>query len=423
MFHKSDKSSIDELVKVVIEEVKRMHFLGSSNHKIDPTGGLSGYYRNVARRVYASYMNKDRLTNPVLYPYLMTAMLLHTGAGNCGEMSGALYTLLHLRELTVDQKKSIELRVYNTKDAHVTSSYILAGGLVFDIWANRIYKKARIKAETHIAEKYHTTILPINPLLTTVQVDAIYKSMYGKFSSEFERELSIDRQTNRMYVTFDSTDPSDFALFASQAFPWLFAKFNETVTNTYFKTHPESASDVQTKILNNFIYLIEELRKEVPKPMSGINIHPKQRQHFDDEIKAGLLKLLNNECVVTWLMAMSYLNSRPEFCLHSLEQSLIELSGLEQNELVLFLINLTKQTVMQLASATPDSGVALDKFVESGITVSSSSSSSSSSASSSHVTLSMFSSVSSGAVGSPVSEERKNSDVHPFCQQADRKWE
>lgn len=414
MFHKSDKSSIDELVKVVMEEIKSMHFLGSSNHKIDPTGGLSGYYRNVARRVYASYVNKDQLINPVLYPYLMTAMLLYTGAGNCGEMSGALYTLLHLRELTTDQKKSIELRRYNTKDAHVTNSYVLAGESVFDIWANRVYKKARIKAETHIAEKYHTTILPINPVLTTVQVDAIYKSMYGKFSSEFERELSIDRQTNRMYVTFDSTDPSDFALFANQAFPWLFAKFNETVTNTYFKTHSELASDVQTKILNHFIYLIEELRKEVPKPLSGIDIHPKQRQHSDDEITAELLKLLNNEYVVTWLMAMSYRNSRPELCLHSLEKSLIGLSGVEHNELVSALINLSKQTIMQLAISTPESGPALDKLIDSSITISSRSSITNS-ALSEHVALGMFgsssSSVSTEAAASVVPDESKNSDV------------
>lgn len=414
MFHKSDKSSIDELVKVVIEEIKSMHFLGSSNHKIDPTGGLSGYYRNIASRVYASYMNKDQLINPVLYPYLMTAMLLHTGAGNCGEMAGALYTLLHLRELTADQKKSIELRLYNTKDAHVTHSYVLIGESVFDIWANKIYKKARIKAETHIAEKYHQTEQPINPVMTVTQISAIYKSMYGKFSSEFERELSIDRQTNRMYVTFDSTDPSDFALFASQAFPWLFAKFNETVTNTYFKTHSESASDVQNKILNNFIYLIEELRKDVPKPMNGVDIHPKQRQHSDEEIKTELLKLLNNDYVVTWLMAMGYRNSQPDLCLRSLEESLIGLSGVEHNELVSVLINLSKQTIMQLAISTPESGPVLDKLIDSGITISSSSSITSS-ALSEHVALSMFgsssSSVSTKAAASVVPDESKNSDV------------
>ncbi|KTD44822.1 hypothetical protein [Legionella quateirensis] len=420
MLHKIDKSSIDVQVKAVIEDIKSMHFLGSSNHKFDPTGGLSGYFRNVAHRVYTHYPDKNRVINPTLYPYLMMAALRHTGAGNCGEMAAALYTSLHMRDLTVDQKKSIELRMYDTKDAHVSNSYVLVGETVFDIWANKIYKKTRIKAETHVAEKYHQKVSPINPNIPTDQLGVLCESMYKKFRTEFDLELSKDRQTNRMYVTFDSTDPSDFALFANQAFPWLFTKFTDTVTNAYFKTRPELARDIQTKIVNHFIYLIEELRKDVATSMELVTIHPKQRTHSDDEIRTKVLNLLNNEYVVNWLMAMSYRDTQPKICLHSLQESLLSLASVEQNELVSLLISLSKETLMHLEISAPESRPAHEQLSDSDRVISTGSSDAIAQTSykpSDHVAHSIFSSSSSSIVKSAldiIPEEHNVSSVVSF---------
>ena len=394
MHHKIDKFSIDVQAKAVIEDIKSMHFLGSSNHKFDPTGGLSGYYRNVAAKVYKNYRDKNGIINPTLYPYLMMAALRHTGAGNCGEMAGAMYTALHMRDLTVAQKKSVELRSYDTKDAHVSNSYVLVGGTVFDIWANKIYKKTRIKAETHVAEKYHQAVPPINPNIPAAQLGVLCESMYQKFRTEFEREFSLDRQSNSMYVTFDCTDPSDYALFATQAFPWLFTKFTDTITNAYFKTRPELARDIQTKIINNFIYLIEELRKDVTKTMKPVFIHPRQRTHSDDEIRTKILGLLKNELVVDWLMAMSYSNTQPKLCLHSLQESLLRLSSVEHNELVSLMIGLSKETLMQLEIS------AQEQLIDSDIIMNTSSSSTveqASSVPSDHLALSIFSQSSSSS--------------------------
>ncbi|MBL7481514.1 hypothetical protein [Legionella bononiensis] len=416
MFHKIDKSSIDVQAKAVIEDIKSMHFLGSSNHKFDPTGGLSGYYRNVAERVYMNYRDMNGIINPTLYPYLMLAALRHTGAGNCGEMAGAMYTALHMRDLTMDQKKSIEIRMYDTKDAHVSNSYVLVGETVYDIWANKIYKKARIKAETHVAEKYHQAVQPIKPNTPTAQIGVLCESMHKKFRTEFDREFSLDRQTNKMYVTFDCTDPSDFALFATQAFPWLFTKFTDTVTNPYFKTRPELARDIQTKIMNNFIYLIEELRKDVTKTMGPVFTHPRQRTHTDDEIETKIVQLLNNELVVDWLMAMSYRNTQPKLCLNSLQESLLRLSSVEHNELVSLLISLSKETIMELEIS------AREQLLDSDIIMNTSSSSvieQAAAVPSDHMALSIFnhSLSSSSTVDAALDftpDERKDSSVLNF---------
>jgi hypothetical protein len=363
MLSKVEKSDIDVKVKEVIADIKRMHFLGSSNHKFDPTGGLSGYYRNVAFRVYSHYLDQNRIISPVFYPYLMMAMMRHTGAGNCGEMTGALYTALHLQELTAAQKKSIEFKHYQTGNEHQNNAYVLVGETVFDIWDSKTYKKSRIKAKTHVDEKYHQTFQPINPNLAMSQVKQLYESIYVKFSTSFDEELNKDRQKNHMYVTFDTTDSSNFALFASQAFPWLLTQFNATVTDAYFITHPELACDIRTKIINNFVYLIEELRKEIPA--SGVATHPKQRQYFDNEIEAELFGLLNNAYFIKWLIAMSYRNSQPQRCIELLEASLIELLAIDQNNtnnLVQLLIQLSKQTIKQLASLMAENGSTVDEL-------------------------------------------------------------
>ena len=415
MFHKIDESSIDVQVKAVITDIKNMHFLGSSNHKVDPTGGLSGYYRNIAQRVYMNYLDNNQVINQTLYPYLMMAALRLTGAGNCGEMAGTLYMALYMRDLPLDQKKSIELRIYDTKDAHVSNSYLLVGDTVYDIWANKIYKKARIKAETQVAEKYHRAIPPINPNIATQKVVTLCEAMYKKFRTQFELELRKDRQTNRMYVTFDSSDPSDFALFANEAFPWLFTKFTDTITNVYFKTRPELARDIQTKIINNFIYLIEELRKDVSQSTELDFTHIKQRTYSDNEVRAELLKLLKNEYVVNWMMAMSYRNSQPKICLHSLQEFLLSLASIKENGLLSLLINLSKETLMQLESSAPECRPVNDQLQDNNMIMNTSSSSAiaqTSSVPSDHLVLSIFNSSppSSSNVGF-IPDERKDSSV------------
>ena len=81
-----------EIVNEAIKAVKKRHYLGASNLKTNPTGGLNGYYRNIAAGLYETYRSGNKnVVAPDIFIYLNWACIAHTGTGNCGELSTALY--------------------------------------------------------------------------------------------------------------------------------------------------------------------------------------------------------------------------------------------------------------------------------------------------------------------------------------------
>ncbi|CEG56531.1 hypothetical protein [Legionella fallonii] len=306
----SKSGQLSKTVELAIETVNKRHYLGASNHGTNPTGGLNGYYRNIAMRVYNTFRNAKGEFNPLFYVYIMDACVSHTGAGNCGELSAALYLELILSDLSLAQKKLVQLRSYPTKDAHVENSYVLVDSTVYDIWASKKYKQSRIKAETHVADKYHQVDPGINLTVAQASIRGLKESVLAKFSKLFDEEIAKERLMGNMYVTFDSKDPSDNALWASEALPYLFNKFQETVCDSYFLAHMSEAEIIQGKIIKDFIYLIEELRQDFPS--SGLLNYPGKIQYSHEEIAGELKKLISNQLFIDFILAISYRNSNPQ---------------------------------------------------------------------------------------------------------------
>ena len=71
MYLKTEEKKHDlvSTVDSAIERVNKRHYLGASNHKTNPTGGLNGYYRNVAAKVYNSFRTDKGEFNPLFYVY------------------------------------------------------------------------------------------------------------------------------------------------------------------------------------------------------------------------------------------------------------------------------------------------------------------------------------------------------------------
>lgn len=339
MYSKTDdkKQELALIVDTAIERVNKKHYLGSSNHKTNPTGGLNGYYRNVAARVYKDFCDKNGLISPLFYVYLMDACITYTGSGNCGELAGALYLDLFQSNLSVKQKRLIQIRSYPTKDEHRENSYVLVNSTVFDIWAGKKYKQARIKAMTGVAERLHTVRAVIDPEKSLESIEALKKITLTKFSTRFEEELAKDRKEGRMYVTFNSKDPSDYALWASDAFPYLFRKFNETVEDPYFIVHQDEAKLIQGKIIKDCIYLIEELRQDFPAIGFISLLHKGKIKYTHQDITAKLNHLIPAPHFVAFILAVSYKNSQPQLALELLInlQSILNVDSKDKLELVL----------------------------------------------------------------------------------------
>ena len=208
----------NEIVESSIEAVNKRCYLGASNKKTNPTGGLNGYYLNIARSVYKNYSTPKGI-NSTLYLYLMSACVTHTGVGNCGELSGALYLELFSKDLTPGQKKSIKAREYKTNDAHGANSYVLVGETVYDIWDRKKYKRSRLKAETQCHERKHIDIQDISADISLSILNLLTEKMLDKFRKEFDEEIAQDRKNNQIYPTLDNKDPSDYALWASDTIP------------------------------------------------------------------------------------------------------------------------------------------------------------------------------------------------------------
>jgi len=309
-----------KLIQDAIEAVKSKHYLGSSNKKTNPTGGLNGYYLNRAREVYKNYMTSTGLINKGLYPYLMRACLNHIGAANCGEMSAALYIELFLQNITAEQKQAIKLKGYDVNNAHGHNSYVLINTTVYDIWDNKKFKQSRIKAETHVPEKKHIIIAEISPTADSSFIQDMSKRVLDKFATEFDALIVRDRQFNMIYPTLDKKDPSDYALWASDTFPYLFTKFMETLETHYFITRPELASSIQEKIIKDYIFLIEELRQDIPLDPSVASNHPGRIRYEEDEVSAVIKELIPNTVFTDFILAMSYQNSNPEKAITLLTQ-------------------------------------------------------------------------------------------------------
>lgn len=339
---------LSKIVESSIERVNKRHYLGSANHETNPTGGLNGYYRNVATRVYASFANDKGQFNSLFYVYVMDACVTHTGAGNCGELSAALYLELFLSNLSLEQKKEVKSLNYATNDAHGCNSYVLVGSTVYDIWANEVYKKSEIKVKTGLAEKFHNELPGVKLESSQDSISRLRKLIFTKFSKLFDEEIAKDRKNGAMYVTLNSKDPSDYALWASDAFPYLFNKFKETVEDSYFLVNQDVAKTIQGKILQNFTYLIEELRQDVPA--SGLmNLwHTNKIKYTHEEVCHALKKLVPNELFVDFILAMSYQNLKPQLALELLVKVQSTLNQNSADKLELSVISIVSAMIVKL---------------------------------------------------------------------------
>ena len=318
-----------ETVISAINNVNKRHYLGAANHKTNPTGGLNGYYRNIAAKVYSKF-EKLGESRPSFWVYLMDACVTHSGAGNCGELAGALYLELFIQNLSFEQKKLIHYRSYITHDEHLQNSYVLVDSTVYDIWANKKYKASRIKAETMVAEKFHTPIAFLDPGIPAEFLIRMKELILAKFTKLFEEEITKDRKTGRMYVTLDNTDPSDYALWASDAFLYLFNKFKETIEDPYFKTNRHDANIIQEKIIKDYTYLIEELRQDIPLSSSSSIVHPDKIQYTHEQVANELQHLIPSQLFVDFVLAISYKNTNKQLAL----ELLIKLQSSLHNDLV-----------------------------------------------------------------------------------------
>ena len=363
---KKDNTIISpELIQDATEAVKSKHYLGSSNKKTNPTGGLNGYYLNRAREVYKNYMTATGLINKALYPFLMRACLEHIGVANCGEMSAALYTELFLQNITAEQKQAIKLKGYDVNNSHGHNSYVLINTTVYDIWDNKKFKQSRIKAETHVPEKKHGIIAEISPTADSSFIQGMSKRVLDKFATEFDAFIVRDRQFNLIYPTLDNKDPSDYALWARDTFPYLYTKFMETLETPYFIARPELASSIQEKIIKDYIFLIEELRQDIPLDTSVTSNHPGRIKYTENEVSTVIKELIPNAVFTDFILAVSYQNSNPDkalILLTDLQRVIQETSGKAlEDALLLKLPTLLSKPGSKLSNAavsTPSSAAA-----------------------------------------------------------------
>lgn len=347
MYSKTEQTGLDlsVLVESAIERVNKRHYLGAANHETNPTGGLNGYYRNIATKAYRNFANNKGQLNQLFYVYVMDACVTHTGAGNCGELSGALYLELLLSNLSVEQKNEVKCRSYLTNDAHGENSYVLVGSTVYDIWASQIYKKSAIKAKTGFAEKFHKELSGVKPGSSQESISSLRELIFTKFSKLFDDEIAKDRKNGAMYVTLNSKDPSDCALWASDAFPYLFNKFKETVEDPYFLVNQDAAKIIQGKILKDFLYLIEELRQDVPV----MNLwHKNKIKYTHEAVARALKKLVPNQLFVDFILAMSYQNANPQLALDLLVKVQSTLNQNSADKLELSLISIVSAMIVTL---------------------------------------------------------------------------
>ncbi len=297
----------------------------------------------------------------------MDACVTYTGAGNCGELSGALYLELFLSNLSSEQKKLVRLRSYPTQDEHRENSYVLVDSTVYDIWAGKQYKQARIKAKTGVVERLHRESPGIKSEVSQTSIELLKQLTLDKFSKLFDEEIAKDRKQGQMYVTFNNKDPSDYALWASDTFPYLFSKFKETVEDSYFITNQDAAKIIQEKIIKDFIYLVEELRQDVPATGFMSLFHTNKIEYTHEEITRELEQLIPDPLFVEFILAVSYKNSKPQQALELLVnlQSLLNPNSIDKLEVSLISIvstmisNLSQvsNVLSQNTSTVPDTNL------------------------------------------------------------------
>ena len=308
--NKNPVSISSELVNEAITAVKKRHYLGASNLKTNPTGGLNGYYRNIAAGLYETYRSGNKkVVAPDIFIYLNSACIAHTGAGNCGELSTSLYLELFCSDLSVEQKKQVSWCMYGTNDSHGANAYIQIASTVYDIWADKQYKSAKLRANTHVAVKKHKIMEGID-VLRKASLNVSMKGMIlEKFAKQFDEKIQQDRQLNQIYPTLDNMDKSDFALWATDAFQYLYTKFLETFEDPWYLAHKEVAESIRRKIIKDYLFLIEELRQDIPLHPSVAHFHPARIKYSAEEVSDALTRLVPNAFFVESILAYSYKNT------------------------------------------------------------------------------------------------------------------
>ena len=302
-----------EIINKAIEVVKKKNFLGSSNKAVNLSGGLNGYFINLSRTILKAKL-KGKVETPVqeaMAIYLFSAGTEITGAGNCGELTAALLVELYSQDLNEAQRRLIYRKAYATKDEHLSNSYLQVGDRIYDIWANRTYLEKRLKAETGVAANKHYIEMSLDPRREKELTIEMHKLVSLSFQKDFDIALAADRQSNHIYPTLDKTDPSDYALWATDSFKFLAEKFEETLTESY-SDYDNIARENQKKIIKIYQFLMEELRQDVELMPAVKNIKPARIKYEETEVNKALKENITNDFFADYIIARSFDNTNPE---------------------------------------------------------------------------------------------------------------
>ena len=86
----------------------------------------------------------------------------------------------------------------------------------------------------------------------------------------------------------------------------------ETVEDPYFLAHKELAVIIQNKIMKDYLFLLEELRQDIPLMETVAHRHPKRIKYSDEEVAKAVTILIPNNLFADFVLAHSYQNSNPQ---------------------------------------------------------------------------------------------------------------
>jgi hypothetical protein len=181
------------------------------------------------------------------------------------------------------------------------------------------------------------------PGIDVLRKGALNVSMKGlileKFAKQFDEIIRQDRQLNRIYPTLDNNDKSDFALWATDAFKYLYTKFLETFEDSWFISHKEVAESIRKKIIKDYLFLIEELRQDIPLHASVAWIHPARIQYSAEEVSDAIIRLVPNAFFAEAIIAYSFKNTNLKKSLALLSRLLESTPQHTRGELEVWLAN------------------------------------------------------------------------------------
>jgi|GEM_PF-3889608 len=298
------------IIHKIIAELKKAHYLGSTNLKgVNQTGDLNGFYRNRAAGIIHDASVAHKYTDALFVLY-SAATVDYVGTGNCGEMTAAaVVRLLSDPNLSEAQRRSVKYKQYKTKDEHLSNAYLLVNETVYDIWGNDTYPIKKLSSKTGVPNLRHEE-QDLEDLykLSADKFVQRYNLFKTKFSKEYDAAVLWERRNNYVYPTFDNADKSEYAILVSRTFPYLYKKSLE-ILNTSGDANSAISNRLLNRILNDFVFLIEEFRQDTPISSDLIFRNPDRKKLSTEEISPELHKLIPSALFVNFILALSYKNT------------------------------------------------------------------------------------------------------------------